>query len=77
LWIFGDHRLLGGDATDTDAVAKLMHSFPGCIAALDSALADLIPTLTPAEATRLRILMLSNSEIVTEEMERRAAIENS
>lgn len=28
LWILGDHRLLVGDATDTDAVAKLMASAP-------------------------------------------------
>jgi len=28
LWILGDHRLLVGDATDTDAVAKLMAGSP-------------------------------------------------
>src|SRR5712671_4344139 len=28
LWILGDHRLLVGDATDTDAVAKLMAGGP-------------------------------------------------
>jgi DNA modification methylase len=28
LWILGDHRLLVGDATDTDAVAKLMAGAP-------------------------------------------------
>ena len=28
LWILGDHRLLVGDATDTDAVARLMSGAP-------------------------------------------------
>ena len=46
-------------------------SLTGCIAALDSALEDLIPRLTPDQATRLRIVMLSNNEIVMNEMERR------
>ena len=46
-------------------------SFPECIAALDSALADLIPRLTGGQSTRLRIVMLANNEIVMKEMERR------
>ena len=46
-------------------------SFPACIAALDSALEDLIPRLKPEDATRLRIVMLSNNEVVMNEMERR------
>ena len=46
-------------------------SFTACIAALDSALEDLIPRLNPEDATRLRIVMLSNNEIVMNEMERR------
>ena len=46
-------------------------SFTACIAALDSALEDLIPRLHPEDATRLRIVMLSNNEIVMNEMERR------
>ena len=52
-------------------------SLPGCIAALDSALADLIPRLTAEQATRLRIVMLSNNEIVMNEMERRCQSEAS
>jgi hypothetical protein len=46
-------------------------SFPDCIAALDAALAGLIPTLTGDQITRLRIVMLANNEIVMKEMERR------
>jgi len=47
-------------------------SFPDCIAALDAALADLIPRLTPKLIVPLRALMLANNEIVVKEMERRA-----
>ena len=47
-------------------------SLTACIAALDSALEDLIPRLTADQATRLRIAMLSNNEIVMNEMDRRA-----
>ena len=46
-------------------------SLTACIAALDSALEDLIPRLSADDATRLRIVMLSNNEIVMNEMERR------
>jgi hypothetical protein len=46
-------------------------SFTACIAALDSALEDLIPRLKAEDATRLRIVMLSNNEIVMNERERR------
>ena len=46
-------------------------TFPRCIAALDAALANLIPRLTSGQATRLRIVMLANNEIVMKEMERR------
>jgi len=46
-------------------------SFPDCIAALDAALADLIPRLENGQLPRLRIVMLANNEIVMKEMERR------
>jgi len=46
-------------------------SFPECIAALDSALAGLIPRLTGDQIRRLRVVMLANNEIVMKEMERR------
>jgi hypothetical protein len=46
-------------------------SFPDCIAALDAALARLVPTLTGDQIPRLRIVMLANNEIVMKEMERR------
>ena len=46
-------------------------SFPECIAALDSALAGLVPRLSGEEITRLRIVMLANNEIVMREMQRR------
>ena len=44
---------------------------PECIAALDAALAALIPTLPADQITRLRVVMLANNEIVMKEMERR------
>jgi len=47
-------------------------SFTACIAALDSALEDFIPRLKAEDATRLRIVTLSNNEIVMNEMERRS-----
>ena len=46
-------------------------SFPECIAALDAALADLVPRLSGEELAELRALMLANKEIVMKEMERR------
>ena len=46
-------------------------SFPDCIAALDAALAELIPRLNGEQIARLRIVMLANNEIVTKEMARR------
>jgi hypothetical protein len=62
---------------ETDEVVTLLLagrlSLTACIAALDSALEDLIPRLNPEDATRLRIVMLSNNEIVMNEMERRGA----
>ena len=45
--------------------------FAECIAALDAALAGLIPTLTGEQIARLRTVMLANNEIVMKEMERR------
>jgi len=46
-------------------------TFPGCIAALDAALAGLLPRLRPEELPALRELMLANNEVVMKEMERR------
>ena len=48
-------------------------SFPECIAALDAALADLIPRMEEGQLHRLRIVMLANNEVVMKEMERRGA----
>ena len=45
--------------------------FPECIAALDSALAELTPTLTGDQLPELRAVMLANNEEVMKEMERR------
>jgi hypothetical protein len=48
-------------------------SFPGCIAALDAALADFIPRLTgPEQLAPLRAVILANNETVMKEMERRS-----
>ena len=46
-------------------------SFPDCIAALDAALADLIPRLKDGQLAHLRALMLANNETVMKELERR------
>jgi hypothetical protein len=46
-------------------------TFPACIAALDAALAGLLPRLRPEELPALRELMLANNDVVMKEMERR------
>jgi hypothetical protein len=46
-------------------------NFPSCIAALDAALAGLLPRLRPEELPTLRELMLANNDVVMKEMERR------
>jgi hypothetical protein len=46
-------------------------SFPDCIAALDAALAGVLPRLQPSELPALREMVLANNEIVMKEMERR------
>ncbi len=50
-------------------------SFPECIAALDAALAGLVPRLTADELPVLRTLMMANNELVIKEMERRGTLE--
>jgi hypothetical protein len=46
-------------------------SFPQCIAALDAALAGLVPMLQSEHTEQLRALLLANNETVMKEMERR------
>ena len=46
-------------------------SFPNCIAALDAALAGLVPRLTAAQIAPLREIMLANNATVMHEMEMR------
>ena len=46
-------------------------SFPNCIAALDAALAGLVPKLTVAQIAPLREIMLANNATVMQEMEKR------
>jgi hypothetical protein len=58
-------------------VNRFLHyhlTFPGCISALDAALARLIPRLQPENLPALRTLMLANNEKVMKEMERRALV---
>ena len=52
-------------------------SFPNCIAALDAALARLIPRLQAEDLDALRALMLANNEKVMKEMERRGSAEKT
>ena len=62
---------------ETDEIVKRFLSgrvsFPDCIAALDAALAALVPTLTGEDIRRLRVVMLANNEIVMSEMQRRGS----
>ena len=48
-------------------------SFPNCIAALDAALARVLPRLEPEQLDELRAVMLANNETVMKEMERRGS----
>jgi hypothetical protein len=54
------HRFLGHRLT-----------FPDCIAALDAALAGLVPKLKPEQLPELRAVMLANNARVMKEMEKR------
>ena len=57
-------------------VDRFLHhriTFPKCIAALDAALAGLIPTLTAKQIAPLRAIMLANNATVMEEIEKRWA----
>jgi len=47
-------------------------SFPKCIAALDAALARLLPRLQPEQLDEVRAVMLANNEKVMAEMARRS-----
>ncbi len=47
--------------------------FPDCISALDAALTRFVPRMTGDQLTRLRIVMLSNNDIVMKEMEERVS----
>lgn len=49
-------------------------SFPNCIAALDAALAGLLPRMHPEQLDDVRAVMLSNNETVMREMERRRVL---
>ena len=46
-------------------------SFPRCIAALDAALAGVLPRLRPEQLDEVRAVMLANNATVTEEMAKR------
>ena len=61
-------------ATTREVISRFLDhklGFADCIAALDAALADLIPRLTSEQLIQLRAVMLANNEIVMKEMERR------
>jgi len=47
-------------------------SFPNCIAALDSALAGLLPRLQPEQLGEVRGVMLANNDLVMKEMANRS-----
>jgi hypothetical protein len=46
-------------------------SFPNCIAALDAALAGVLPRVQPDQLAELRTVMLANNDRVMKEMEGR------
>jgi len=61
-------------------VNRFLHhriSFPKCIAALDAALAGLLPRLTAEQIAPVRAITLANNQTVMKEMERRGAVMNS
>jgi hypothetical protein len=45
---------------------------PECVAALDAALANLVPDLTPEQLPRIQAALLANRQAVMEELEQRA-----
>jgi len=45
-------------------------SFPNCIAALDAALAGVLPELQPEQLDEVRAVMLANNATVMEEMQK-------
>jgi len=49
-------------------------SFPDCIAALDAALAGLLPTLKPEQLDEVRLVMIANNERVMDEMALRSSV---
>ncbi len=60
-----------------EVLNRFMHhrlKFPDCIAAMDAALAGLIPKLNPEQLPELRAIMLANNERVMKEMERRERV---
>ncbi len=52
-------------------------TYPQCLSALDTALADVHPTPTAVELALLRSLISKNNELVMQEMERRISIDHS
>ena len=50
---------------------KRQLNFPDCVAALDAALARLLPKLKPAQHDEVRAVMLTNNDKVMDEMARR------
>jgi uncharacterized integral membrane protein len=62
------------EAETTEVIRRFLAgrlTFPETIAALDAALAGVMPMLTAEQLPRIRTLMLANNEIVMKEMERR------
>ena len=63
-----------------EVVKRFLHhrlSFPNCIAALDAALAGLVPSLTAEQIAPLRAILLANNATVMQEMEKRGGVMNS
>jgi regulator of RNase E activity RraB len=57
-----------------DIIRRLLSDgigLPECVAALDAALANLVPDLTPEQLPRIQVVLLANSRAVMEELEQR------
>jgi hypothetical protein len=57
-----------------EIIRRFLHhqlSFPNTIAALDAALAGVLPRLKPEQLDEVRAVMLANNEMVMDEMARR------